>query len=129
MLSGDVRQVIISEGLDPAFGFLHQSRAGREALMLDLLEPFRAGVDLFVLGFIDVLSPEDFSMSDTQGCRLKKEKRSLFYSKWSQYRNQWPYLVHRSKNECQISPIQEQLRGKIFQLRSTMEVHDEKVRP
>ena len=62
-----LEQVIISEGLDPAFGFLHQSRAGREALMLDLLEPFRAGVDLFVLGFIDVLSPEDFSMSDTQG--------------------------------------------------------------
>ncbi len=130
LLSGDVRQVIISEGLDPAFGFLHQSRAGREALMLDLLEPFRAGVDLFVLGFIDALSPEDFIYHKTQGCRLKKTKRSLFYSKWAQYRSQWLYLSDSlALEELQTRPIQEQLRGKISQLRSTMEVHDEKVRP
>lgn len=128
LLSGDVRQMIISEGLDPAFGFLHQSRAGREALMLDLLESFRASVDLFVLGFIEMLKIDDFTYSDKQGCRLKKAKRALFYGKWSQYRTQWLYLPASLKSELQVSPIQEQLRGKIFQLRTTMELHDEKIR-
>jgi CRISPR-associated protein Cas1 len=128
LLSGDVRQVILSEGLDPAFGFLHQTRAGREALMLDLLEPFRSGVDLFAIGFLDTLEVDDFSYSDSQGCRLKKTKRGLFYAKWSQYRSQWPYLADTPNSELEISPIQEQIRGKVNHLRDTMEVHNEKVR-
>ena len=128
LLSGDIRQVIISEGLDPSFGFLHQPRAGRESLMLDLLEPYRAGVDLFVIGLLDTLEPEDFSYSNAQGCRLKKAKRSLFYSAWSQYRTQWPYLADSRESELQVSPIQEQLRGKVSHLRQTMELHNEKVR-
>jgi len=128
LLSGDVRQVIITEGLDPSFGFLHQPRAGREALMLDLLEPFRAGVDLFVIGLLDTLEPEDFSYSNAQGCRLKKAKRSFFYSAWSQYRTQWPYLSDTRESELQVCPVQEQLRGKVSHLRKTMELHNEKVR-
>jgi len=41
LLMGDCLSACQTVGLDPAFGFLHVFRAGRPALALDLMEPFR----------------------------------------------------------------------------------------
>jgi len=127
LLGGDVRQVLVSEGLDPALGFLHQPRSGRDSLMLDLLEPFRSGVDVFSLELLQQLEPSDFSYHKQQGCRLNKKKRGLFFAMWSQYRQKWPKLVdmegEKASANYRYSPVQEQLRGEIMQFRKIMEFH------
>jgi CRISPR-associated protein Cas1 len=131
LLGGDVRQALVSEGLDPALGFLHQPRSGRDSLMLDLLEPFRSGVDLFSLQLLQQLEPSDFSYHEKQGCRLNKKKRGLFFALWSQYRQKWPRLLvnieENSSEKYRYSPVQEQLRGEIAQFRKIMAFHYEKI--
>lgn len=53
VLTGHCAAAALAAGLDPTEGFLHATRAGRPALALDLLEPFRPSVadsaTLFVL--------------------------------------------------------------------------------
>ena len=44
MLAKELTVALISEGLDPYWGFFHQPRHGRPALALDLMEPFRAAI-------------------------------------------------------------------------------------
>ena len=44
VLTGECAAAALAAGLDPAAGFLHAARAGRPALALDLLEPFRHAV-------------------------------------------------------------------------------------
>ncbi|ANJ66667.1 CRISPR-associated endonuclease Cas1 [Halothiobacillus diazotrophicus] len=73
---------VIAQGLDPALGFLHAPAPNRAALSLDLVEPLRALVDVFVLGLLSDFSPGDFSVSDQDGCRLSKAARSQFYRRW-----------------------------------------------
>lgn len=41
VLLGEALAAIVATGLDPRLGFLHAPRAGKPALALDLLEPFR----------------------------------------------------------------------------------------
>lgn len=41
VLTGECAAAALAAGLDPAAGFLHAARAGRPALALDLVEPFR----------------------------------------------------------------------------------------
>lgn len=41
LLAGECLCAVAAAGLDPRVGFLHQPRAGRAALALDLMEPFR----------------------------------------------------------------------------------------
>lgn len=41
VLAGECAAAALAAGLDPAVGFLHTERAGRPALALDLMEPFR----------------------------------------------------------------------------------------
>lgn len=75
----DVRQVLLEEGLDTSFGFLHQPEAGREALILDVLEIFRSVLDVFVLDCLSQLEPEQFYYREAEGCRLNKEARPIYY--------------------------------------------------
>lgn len=63
LLGEAIHAAVTLVGLDPACGFYHRERPGRPALVLDLMEEFRALIaDSVVLSLINrrVLGPEDF---------------------------------------------------------------------
>jgi CRISP-associated protein Cas1 len=70
-----VRIAIAEVGLDPSIAYLHVCQPGRQALVYDLMEPYRPQVDLEVLAFVrsQTFTPRDFVI-DTKGvCRLHPE--------------------------------------------------------
>ena len=118
----DIRQMVIAEGFDPAFGFLHQPYPAREALALDVLEIFRSGVDLFALNLLAELTPESFYYREAEGCRLSKAARPLFYREWAIYRDNWPRpLAGNRGGQLETAPLQEQVRGQLRLLRQVLE--------
>lgn len=92
LMMAEVRQAIMTHGLDPALGFLHQDHAGRDSLVLDMGEIFRAAVDDFVLHCLHdiVWEQNSFYFRETEGCRLSKSARPLFYQAWGARRYRWP---------------------------------------
>jgi CRISPR-associated protein Cas1 len=52
LLESHVRLGIAAEGLNPSLGVLHRPRPGRDALVLDLMEPLRAIVDQAVFRLV-----------------------------------------------------------------------------
>ncbi|MEU7942452.1 CRISPR-associated endonuclease Cas1 [Microbispora bryophytorum] len=67
--------------LDPAVGFLHQSRWGRPNLALDLMEEFRPTiVDAVVLRCLstNIVRPEEFEVTPDHGCRMNDRARRAF---------------------------------------------------
>ncbi|EIJ36058.1 CRISPR-associated endonuclease Cas1 [Thiothrix nivea] len=52
-------------------------------LALDVLEIFRSSVDLFATNRLAELTPESFYYRETEGCRLSKAARPLFYREWA----------------------------------------------
>jgi len=91
LLGSEMAMAVRTLGLDPALGFLHGVVPGRESLVLDLVEPLRAGVDAFVLEQLEAgwLTPADFRRSTSEGCRLRKEVRGRFYEEWATRRMDW----------------------------------------
>lgn len=77
-----VADEVLIQGLDPALGFLHVPAPHRPALSLDLVEPLRALVDVWVLTQLAQYVPEDFTLNEQDGCRLSKDARSRFYAEW-----------------------------------------------
>jgi CRISP-associated protein Cas1 len=68
-------------GLDPAVGFLHQSRWGRPNLALDLMEEFRPlVVDAVILRCLStgIVRTEDFTIETQTGCRMNPRARQAF---------------------------------------------------
>jgi CRISPR-associated protein Cas1 len=120
LLMAEIRQVLISEGLDPAFGYLHQPVAGREALVLDFTELFRATADFGMYALLEQLSPEDFAYTHDYGCRLTKTARPEFYSFWAQFREQCPKLSTNQEKAVDFSPLPEQIRGKVAKFRELL---------
>jgi len=51
-LESQVRIAIAEVGLDPSVGYLHVCQPGRQALVYDLMEPYRPQVDRELLAFI-----------------------------------------------------------------------------
>jgi CRISPR-associated protein Cas1 len=90
LLAGEMLRATQEQGLDPALGFLHGMVPGRESLVLDLIEPLRPSVDLFVIGILDLLLPTQFTYSKRDGCRLNKDGRGQFYREWAIARSDWP---------------------------------------
>jgi CRISP-associated protein Cas1 len=91
LLVSEIRKAVYERGLDPCIGFLHEPYPGRESLVLDLVEPFRAGVDAFVLSLAESgLEPDDFTINDDEGCRLSKNGRGVFYNEWENAKINWP---------------------------------------
>lgn len=121
LLMSDVRQVLLGEGLDPAFGYLHQPLAGREALTLDFTELFRGTVDFAMVLFLQELTPEDFSYSQTQGCRLTKSARPGFYRFWPELRANWP---RRKADGIEQVALGEHIRGKVAAFREHLKTLD-----
>lgn len=74
-------------GLDPAIGVFHSLRAGRPALALDLMEPFRpAIVDRLVLRSANrrQLRDEHFTESPEGGVLLNRDGRELMISLYAE---------------------------------------------
>jgi CRISPR-associated protein Cas1 len=71
-LESQVLIAIISNGLDPAVGYLHSSRYRKNALVYDLMEPLRPQVDRSILRFVmtTTFTPKDFLLSQNGKCRL-----------------------------------------------------------
>lgn len=70
--------------LDPYVGFLHESKWGKPAGALDLMEEFRPIVaDSVVLSLVNkgIIGPEEFERP-LQGCFLTTAARKRFYQEW-----------------------------------------------
>jgi CRISPR-associated protein Cas1 len=77
LLVRELTTCLYSVGLDPYVGFLHQPRAGRPALALDLMEEFRPLVaDSVVLTLLNngEATPGDF-VTSRAGCAMKEPVR------------------------------------------------------
>jgi CRISPR-associated protein Cas1 len=72
VLESQVMTATLSAGLDPAIGYLHSYRVGRQALVYDLMEPLRPHVDKELLSLISsqIFTPKDFVFTLKGICRL-----------------------------------------------------------
>ena len=96
LLSIELNRWVQCRGLDPCVGFLHEQAPSRPALALDLMEPLRPAVDAMVLQLIQgEMSPQDFLMSERDGCRLNANGRGVFFAAWATWRERWLVLHHR----------------------------------
>lgn len=84
LFMAQVTQCIQAQGMDTALGFLHEPEAGRPSLALDLIEPWRPLLDLFVLQLLPEFEVSDFTES-REGVRLGKAARSRFFDRWQQW--------------------------------------------
>jgi CRISPR-associated protein Cas1 len=86
LLTHQVSSAIQVVGLDPYIGFLHQTRHGKPALALDLMEEFRPIIaDSVVLDVINhrILTPQDFH-EELGAVLLKPAARKIFYGKFEE---------------------------------------------
>jgi CRISPR-associated endonuclease Cas1/CRISPR-associated protein Cas4 len=84
ILGGECISALSATGFDPYFGFYHQSRYGRPALALDLMEPLRPViVDSLIITLLNKrqLSPDDFNW-EGQRCVLSEKGRAIFFHAW-----------------------------------------------
>jgi CRISPR-associated protein Cas1 len=79
MLEAQIRQGIYRSGLDPTCGFLHSDKVGRDSLVFDLMEPFRAKIDLLVFLFLTKLTLKlgDCLEGEKGECRLNPQLTRL----------------------------------------------------
>ena len=97
ILENQVSMQIVAEGLDPTIGFLHTSTPERQALVLDLMEPYRPLVDRSVLEFVQAhtFHPADFTIRGDGVCRINPEMARRLVdqlhltrrSEWKRFRN------------------------------------------
>jgi CRISPR-associated endonuclease Cas1 len=85
VLAGECLCAAASAGLDPRIGFLHRPRAGRPALALDLIEPFRPLIaDQAVLAGLNTgqIKPHLFTQPEDEdaGVRFTDDGRRLILS-------------------------------------------------
>ncbi len=86
-----IGQMAAERGMDLGMGFLHSPFSGRPSLTLDLLEPARPWVDEWTWRLVqnNHLHPGQFSMSASEGCRLDKEARAIFFREWHKAEDEW----------------------------------------
>lgn len=82
LLHGQAVQACWAAGLDPMVGFLHTPSHARASLACDLMEPWRAEVDLWVVeAFRDrALRAEHFGQDGAGACLMGKAARSHLYA-------------------------------------------------
>lgn len=124
LLLSEVRRGVQVAGFDPSLGFLHKDHPGRESLALDFTEIFRAGVDYFMLRWINSgqIDSNDFYYRKKDGCRLVKSARPRFYQAWAQYREEWPRPVGLLDGEPDIrrGSLRELINGQTSNAREYM---------
>jgi len=71
-LESQVLIAAVTQGLDPAIGYLHTCRPGQVALLYDVMEPLRPCVDRSILTFLHshTFIPRDFVLKTGGVCRL-----------------------------------------------------------
>ncbi len=82
---GEVAKALFLRGFDTRIGLLHGLRYGRESLVLDMVEEFRASmVDRFVLKRFNLgqMKAEDFETHDDGAVRLTTSARRDFLEAW-----------------------------------------------
>jgi CRISPR-associated endonuclease Cas1 len=74
-LESQVRIRLVSEGYDPTYGIMHETRDDSSAFVFDMMEPERPKVDRAVLDFLKAnpLHPADFTIKADGVCRLNPE--------------------------------------------------------
>ena len=85
LLAHDCRGALESVGLDPQIGFLHEVRAGRPSLALDLMEEFRACLaDRVALSLVNLrqLDARDFSVSESGAVSISVDARKSVLMAW-----------------------------------------------
>lgn len=98
ILANDVRSALETTGLDPQVGFLHQLRAGRPSLALDLMEEFRAYLgDRIMLNLINLkqVTKDDFEIRESGEVRMSDDARKTVitaYQKRKQEEITHPFL-------------------------------------
>jgi CRISPR-associated protein Cas1 len=84
LLVRECATALIAVGLDPMLGYLHEPRAGRPALALDLMEEFRPLLaDSVVLTLTNTgeIEPHHFVARGT-ACNLTEQGRKVFLRAW-----------------------------------------------
>jgi len=90
LITTEINNAVQASGLDPWLGFYHETYPARPALSLDLIEPLRPQIDLWSLMLLEqYFTPEDFTYSPSEGCRLNKSARKIYYQQWAEIRQQW----------------------------------------
>lgn len=81
MLNQEAALASHGAGLDPAIGFYHQLKHGRDSLACDLMEPCRPYIDEFAINLFTQhgLELSHFTQHPEKGCQINKEGRAIFY--------------------------------------------------
>ena len=85
LLAHDCRGALESVGLDPQIGFLHEVRAGRPSLALDLMEEFRSCLaDRVALSLVNLrqLGARDFTVSESGAVSISADARKSVLMAW-----------------------------------------------
>ena len=81
------------------------ARPGWYMFCYDIAEPLRPGVDAFVLNIVGELAPGHFTTSGTDGCRISKEGRKLYFFAWEEWKKKWPILDMDSEGEFEVQTL------------------------
>jgi CRISPR-associated protein Cas1 len=88
LVGSEVRTALVSQGLDPCLGILHAIAYNRPALVLDLLEPFRAPLcDRLVLRLLNlrIFTSADFEpRGDEGGIFLKRTSLKKYFQHYEE---------------------------------------------
>jgi len=101
LLANDCRSALETVGLDPQVGFLHQLRAGRPSLALDLMEEFRAYFgDRVMLNLVNLrqVVKKDFEIRESGEVRMSDDARKTVlsaYQKKKQEEITHPFLAEK----------------------------------
>jgi CRISPR-associated protein Cas1 len=90
LLTAVMQRVIQQFGLDPWLGIYHQPYPGRPALAIDLIEPIRPELDLWVIQILhEHFEPQAFTNTEQDGCRLDKDARGIYFHQWADLNANW----------------------------------------
>lgn len=98
LLAHECRAALEGVGLDPQIGFLHEVRAGRPALALDLMEEFRAMLaDRMALSLVNLkqVGKRDFKQSESGAVLMSDDARKTVLTAWQKKKQELiehPYL-------------------------------------
>lgn len=84
LLFGRMLVFVLQRGLNPWLGCLHSHQDRYESLVYDLMEPFRARLERFVLNVtrLKIIQPEDFEPHPYGGTRLRPPAVARFLEHW-----------------------------------------------